>query len=115
MTTSTHPAARWAQQQCFTPDQIDCTIAVVLKILDGKCKMIDGEKRAILAIYDVLPSTDGGRFDAEVHRHIGIARDPGSPPNPDLIHQLRIRAEELIPKPIMKRYKAFLREGLFGE
>jgi len=30
------------------------------------------------------------------------------------IHPLRVHAEVAIPKSVMKRYKAFLREGLFG-
>ena len=31
-----HPAAHWAVQAGFTPEQVDCTTAVLLKILDNK-------------------------------------------------------------------------------
>jgi len=33
-----HPAACWAIQAGFTAEQVDCTTAVVLKILDDKCR-----------------------------------------------------------------------------
>ena len=52
--TKLHPAAEWAMSQVFTATEVDCTTAVVLKILDGKCKMLPGEKAAILEIYEVV-------------------------------------------------------------
>ena len=45
-----HPAAQWAVEAGFNPEQIDCTTTVVLKILDNKCKMLPGEKDAVMAI-----------------------------------------------------------------
>ena len=53
-------------------------------------------------------------FDSAVHNAIGAARlNPGLQ-TLDAIHPLRVHAEAAIPKPVMKHYKAFLREGLFG-
>lgn len=109
-----HPAADWAIQTGFTTEQVDCTTTVVLKILDGKCKMLPGEKQAVMAIYDAIRHLGAPLFDHTVHDTIRAARE-----NPDsgtlaAIHHLRVHAEATIPKPVMKHYKAFLREGLFG-
>jgi hypothetical protein len=111
---SEHPAATWARQQRFTPQQLDCTTAVVLKILDGKCKMLPGEKVAVIAIYQVVRQQGGELFDSEVHRLIDLALQQEKPKLAEPIHQLRLTAESLIPKPVMKRYKSMLRDGLFG-
>ena len=111
---SEHPAALWARQHCFTPQQHDCTTAVVLKILDGKCKMLPGEKEAVIAVYHATARQSGERFGAEVHRLIGLALQQEKRQLAEPIHQLRLMAESLIPKPEMKQYKAVLRHGLFG-
>jgi len=113
-----HPAAQWAQETPFDATQVDCTTAVVLKILDNKCKMLPGEKAAIMAIYDVVKPQSGKLFDTEALRTIEAARfAPNDTPSNTVlqtIHELRIYAETHIPKPVMKRYKAMLRDGLFG-
>lgn len=109
-----HPAAQWAVEVGFNPEQVDCTTAVVLKILDNKCKMLPGEKAAVMAIYDAVRHLSAPLFDSAVHDAIGAARLRPAPAGLDTIHQLRVHAEAVIPKPVMKRYKAFLRDGLFG-
>jgi len=38
---------------------VDCTTAVVLKILDNKCKMHDGEKAAVMHVYDFVKDNPG--------------------------------------------------------
>lgn len=112
--TATHPAAQWATLVGFSPEQADCTTAVVLKILDNKCKMLPGEKQAVMAIYDVVSHLSSVLFGNAVHQAISSARLQPDPGMLDAIHPLRIHAEAAIPKPVMKRYKAFLRDGLFG-
>lgn len=125
-----HPAAEWAQETTFDATQVDCTTTVVLKILDNKCKMLPGEKAAIMAIYDVVKpqvklkvklngkQQAGKLFDSEALRTIEAARfAPNNTPSEEVlqtIHELRVYAEAQIPKPVMKRYKAMLRDGLFG-
>jgi hypothetical protein len=109
-----HPAAQWAIESGFNPEQVDCTTAVVLKILDNKCKMLPGEMAAILAIYDVVRNTPTPLLGSEVHEAIRAMRIQPTDEARDSIHQHRIQAEASIPKPVMKRYKAFLRDGLFG-
>lgn len=117
MTTGTialHPAAEWALEVGFNPEQVDCTTTVVLKILDNKCKMLPGEKDAVMAIYDAVKDVNAPLFDHAVHAAISSARLQPSDAVLDTIHQLRVHAEAVIPKPVMKNYKAFLRDGLFG-
>ena len=109
-----HPAAEWALSSNFGPVEVDCTTAVVLKILDNKCKMLPGEKSAVLAIYDAVKWMPSSLFDVEVHQHISQARDNRDETILPIIHKLRIQAENNIPKPVMTHYKALLREGLFG-
>lgn len=110
-----HPAAEWAKYQTFSHIEIDCTTAVVLKILDGKCKMLPGEKSAILAIYDVVNPGRSDMFDPVDLQTIQRARNGSGYIVKEQIHELRIYAEAVIPKAVMKKYKARLREGLFGD
>lgn len=109
-----HPAVKWALSQHFNDEEIDCTTAVVLKILDGKCKMAEGEKRAIIEIYKIKKTNGGILFGDSVHTLIQQALQQSVIPLSKSIHELRVEAEKKIPKPSMKRYKAMLREGLFG-
>ena len=109
-----HPAAEWALEAGFNPGQVDCTTAVVLKILDNKCKMSPGEMAAVMAIYDAVRQISSPLFGHAVHDAISAARQQPTPAALEAIHQLRVHAEAVISKPVMKTYKAFLREGLFG-
>lgn len=109
-----HPAAEWALETGFDPGQVDCTTAVVLKILDKKCKMSPGEMAAVMAIYDAVRQLPAPLFDSAIHDAIRAARQQPTPAVLESIHQFRVHAEAVIPKPVMKSYKAFLRDGLFG-
>lgn len=118
-TSKAHPATQWASEQLaennISQTDRDCTTTVVLKILDGKCKMLPGEKDAIMKIYDVLLNGASDIFAQEMFTTIERARiEQPTPSLFALIHELRIYAEESIPKSTMKRYKAKLRDGLFG-
>jgi hypothetical protein len=114
-TEELHPAAEWALQTAFNPEEVDCTTAVVLKILDNKCKMLPGEKLAVKAVYDVVKTLPANLFDRTVHETIRRARHLPGAREGAAIHRLRVAAEARIPKPVMKAYKAKLRDGLFGE
>lgn len=109
-----HPATTWAQAMQFDAAQVDCTIAVVLKILDDKCKMLPGEKVAVMCVYDAIKLQPGYLFDNETHATIARARTQTNEDCKTMIHELRVYAEANIPKPVMKAYKAILRDGLFG-
>lgn len=109
-----HPAALWAIRAGFTPEQVDCSTAVVLKILDNKCKRLPGEKLAVMAFYDVVRHLAAALFDRTVHDASRAMRLQPGTQTLDTIHPLWVHAEAAIPRPVMKHYKAFLREGLFG-
>jgi hypothetical protein len=76
--------------------------------------MLPGEKAAVMAVYDVVKALPGALFDARAHEVIAQARGLPDAPVLQAIHALRVEAEARIPKPVMKTYKAFLRDGLFG-
>ena len=109
-----HPATLWALETSFDATQVDCTTTVVLKILDGKCKMLPGEMAAVMCIYDVVKLQPGKLFDDAAHATISQARSQLDEASKEQIHALRVYAEANIPKPVMKAYKAVLRDGLFG-
>ncbi len=105
-----HPAD-WAARQRFTPEQVDCTTAVVLKILDGKCKMLPAAQQAVVEIYGEIKEQNGEKLGNEVHQAISHTISETSSHNSEEIHRLRLHAEAIIPKPTMKRYKAMLAEA----
>ena len=109
-----HPAAVWAQNVQLNTLQIDCVTAVVLKILDNKCKMNLEEQLAMLAIYREVRARQGALFDEGVHQTIEHALRISDVRISRQIHEYRMYAEQAIPKPIMKYFKQYLRESLFG-
>lgn len=102
----------WATQSQFSPSDLNCTTAVVLKILDHKCKIDQAEKDALLAIYDVIKPASDTFLRSDIHQLIAVARKTPSEEINLLIHTLRVAAEVAIDKPIMKAYKHRLRQGL---
>ncbi|WP_079435400.1 hypothetical protein [Zoogloea sp. LCSB751] len=104
-----HPAAAWARQAALTPTDIDCTTTVMLKILDGKCKMNPQEKEIIAVIYDVVKDRPGHILDDTDHRLIALARQGMDDALVERIYEQRLLAETMISRPVMKAYKAMLR------
>lgn len=106
---------QWAESAHLDNMQRDCITAVVLKVLDAKCKMPAEQQEAVLAIYDTLEIYSNGLFGPEVHRYIDQALSANQLDEAlrDHIHQLRLEAEANIAKPIMKAFKARLRHELF--
>ncbi|ALG68831.1 hypothetical protein [Beggiatoa leptomitoformis] len=113
--TIAHPAALWAKTSTFEPIHIDCTTAIMLKILDSKCKMGIEEQTALTAIYDVIKDQQGELLDARLHPLIASARQQITTEILQDVHEQRIHAEEVIPKPVMKAFKQRLREALMPE
>lgn len=105
----------WAETARLDSSQRDCVTAVVLKVLDAKCKMPAEQQEAVLAIYDTLGVYSEGLFGPEVHQQIEQARccQHLEQPLRERIHQLRLEAEARIAKPTMKAFKARLRRELF--
>lgn len=108
-------AVDWAEAHLHDPVHIDCTTAVMLKILDGKCKMDQQEKDTIAILYDVIKSRPGKLLDSSHHRLIEIARRQNSDDIIMQVYEQRLYAETMITRPVMNAYKAMLRgEGLIN-
>ncbi|MDD4915363.1 MAG: hypothetical protein PHW13_10065 [Methylococcales bacterium] len=109
--------ALWLKMHPLSPIHIDCVITVMLKIQDGKCKMRPAEKIVMALLYDQVRHLHGQLLDADLHALITAARD-----NPDdedlktLIYEKRLLAETTLSRPVMKGFKALIREqGLLAE
>lgn len=106
----------WAASRRWQPIEIDCITAVMLKILDGKCKMNAAEKRVMTVLYDGLRERDGMLLGAEAHSLIAEARHGAGEVLRMRIYEMRLFAETMISRPVMKGFKAMLREqGLFAD
>lgn len=109
------PAVAWARQTPLTPIQVDCVTAIMLKILDGKCKMDRAEKRAVAAIYHAIQPTPGQLLDPAVHGLIARGLAHLDEALVAEIYEQRVLAETRISRPVMKGFKALLRSaGIIG-
>jgi len=105
---SQHPAAKWARETVFEASQLDCIIAIMLKILDGKCKMEEADKTALSVVYDIVKTRSGQGFDNSIHALIAAHRKCSSVTSSAQILDWRVRAEASIQKPVMKSFKQYL-------
>lgn len=107
-TTTIAPSDR-AEPISLEPHEIDCVVAVMLKVLDGKCKMDGAAKEVMTRLYDAVKAQPGRALPTDMHRVIAAARVGFDPQLREQIHQRRVLAESLIPRPVMKAFKARLR------
>ena len=106
----------WAKARTFEPLHIDCATSLMLKILDGKCKMTAEEKQVMAVIYDVVKHNPGKLLDPGVHQLIASARNESSEQLIEQVYEQRLYAEQMISRPVMKEYKAMLRQkGILGQ
>jgi len=109
------PVNQWVQSYKFSPIEIDCITTVMLKILDGKCKMFPEEKHVMTIIYDTTKTQDGIFLGNDIHHLIDTARLYLSEELKTKIYEQRLYAETMISRPVMKSFKAMLREhGIIG-
>lgn len=107
--------ASWVQTHALTASDIDCITTVMLKILDGKCKMGHVEKIVMAQLYDAVQHRDGERFGGDYHRLIASARAAAGEELKNHIYEQRVLAETMLSRPVMKAFKAMIREqGLFA-
>lgn len=108
-------AAAWADGAELAPHEIDCAIALMLKIIDGKCRMNLAEKAIMAVVYDVVKDRPGRHLGAADHALVALARDSRDPDLLARVYERRVLAETMISRPVMKAYKAMLREvGVLG-
>lgn len=91
------------------PDQVDCAIAVMLKVLDGKCKMPRHEAEIMVHVYDVVCDQPARMLGRPEHRMIAQARAEGVTRFRAEVYEARVLAETRISRPVMKAFKAGLR------
>ena len=107
--------AGWLGAHPLSPGEVDCATAVMLKILDGKCKMSAVDKRVMAGLYDAVKDRPGLRFGDDFHALIARARRGTSEEMKNFIYEKRVLAETMISRPVMKAFKSMIREqGLFA-
>jgi hypothetical protein len=105
---------RWVAAHPLRPAHVDCATAVMLKILDGKCRMAEDEKVVMARLYDAVKGREGLLLGAAAHALIAQARGGMDPELRELVYEKRVLAETMISRPVMKGFKALIRaQGLF--
>lgn len=108
--------ARWAATNPLSPEHVDCATTVMLKILDGKCKMKTEEKIIMTLLYDQVKTHRGERLGDDLHELIARARDQLTDEMKNFIYEQRVLAETMISRPVMKGFKTMIRQrGLFED
>lgn len=108
-------AAEWVAAHALSSSDVDCATTVMLKILDGKCKMGQREKDAIALVYDVVKDRPGKLLEDAHHALIAKARQGMDEAMVAQVYEQRLYAETMISRPVMKAFKAWLRqEGVLG-
>jgi hypothetical protein len=105
---------QWVQANPLSPIHVDCATTVMLKILDGKCKMPDDEKIIMAALYEQVKNCPNQLLSADIHALIANSHNALDEPMKMRIYEQRLLAETMISRPVMKSFKAMIREtGLF--
>jgi hypothetical protein len=105
--------AQWVAQFPLSPAEIDCAVAVKLKILDGKCKMPLAEKDVMALLYDCIAHWPGERLEPSVRLLIAEAGLEPDEAQKNRLYEQRVLAETIISRPMMKAFKARIRaQGL---
>lgn len=104
----------WADRHPLIPVHVDCATAVMLKILDGKCKMNAGEKAVMTHLYRAVKHRPGRILGKELYTLIESATVHRDAAMIEAIYEKRLLAETMISRPVMKSFKSMIRQqGLF--
>jgi hypothetical protein len=98
----------WAASNNFNLQQVDCLIALMLKILDGKCKMDADTQTSVQLIYQQAHRHRSHLFDERIHGFIANVCHEPAPLSLRQVHELRRYAEDVIPRTVMKGFKQYL-------
>ena len=107
---------QWVKDHPLSPIHVDCATTVMLKILDGKCKM-DAEEKVVMALlYDEVKHLPGSILGEDIHTLIATARHSHEDDDiREFVYEKRVLAETMISRPVMKEFKGMIRaEGLFS-
>ena len=104
----------WLKQHTLTPPEVDCSVAVMMKILDGKCKMPADEKVIMEALYLCIKDLPSDKLGHQYHQFIAPYANTDRHNISDEkileIYEMRVLAETEISRPVMKKFKARLRQ-----
>ena len=111
---SFNEVSTWASRFPLIPVHVDCAIAVMLKILDGKCKMKPEEKVVMTHLYHAVKNRPSRLLGGDMHGLISQAELTRDRDLLDAIYEQRVLAETMISRPVMKTFKSLIRQqGLF--
>jgi hypothetical protein len=109
--TSSDTIEQWLNIHTLLPIHIDCVTAVMLKILDGKCKMNREEKTLMTLLYEQVKHCQGALLPDDIHDLIAISKmHPEDDNLRMLVYEKRLLAETMISRPVMKAFKSMIRE-----
>ncbi len=100
----------WLQSHPLKPIYVDCATAVMLKILDGKCKMRTEEKQVMRYLYRATQHLSGEILDGSFHQLIAEAEQSADDQLREAIYEKRVLVETMISRPVMKSFKAMIRQ-----
>ena len=93
--------------------QLDCLTAIMLKILDNKCKMDAEIQQLAIDIYRRADKQVSLLFDLAIHPFIEKVLAEPDIVSLKHVHEMRLFVESAIPKPIMKQFKRDLFDIFF--
>lgn len=108
---------KWALNYNFSKQDYEYATTLTLKILDNKCKMSSEDQEIFMIVYDSMLRKEDKPLKSELNSFIQKARDEENPfevkcAYKEDIHNLRVKFEESMQRPIMKAYKTMVREEL---
>lgn len=104
----------WLTRHPLDPIEVDCTTTIMLKILDGKCKMAQEDKIVIAALYHAIKHLPGLILSKDLHHSIADAMLEINETVKMQLYENRLLAETMISRPVMKQFKARIRQdGLY--
>lgn len=111
--------ATWLSKYPLSEIQADCVTTIMLKILDGKCKMTASDKVVIQHLYAHTRFLPGELFGEDLHHlieaHLELWKSKSiTEESTQAIYEKRLLAETMISRPVMKAFKKMIREqGLY--
>ncbi|MCG8317366.1 MAG: hypothetical protein MI976_29460 [Pseudomonadales bacterium] len=106
----------WVASHPLSQLEVDCATAVMLKILDGKCKMKPESKVVMEILYDHTKHQTGKLLGKDIHQLIAESRGSLNETQKNHIYEKRLLAETMISRPVMKGFKSRIKkEGLLAE
>ena len=115
--------ANWCEKHPLAPIHVDCATTVMLKNLDASkvsdnidiSARLKAEEKIIMALlYEQVKHLPGELFDKDFHELIDVARNNLTESMKEVIYEKRLLAETMLSRPVMKAFKAMIRQnGLF--